>query len=480
MARRKRPYIPKVKGCYECSQRRINCDGTRPSCSKCVSRGIACSGFDIKYRFRDGLPQAQRTVKRRTRNLSLLHSGSHPEITAELSQDISRFDFNDCEKNTQDLLAFEADPTESNDEAFDWTSPTNSPLVPHSPNPSGSVNTDFLHGLEVIQGLSQVMAPLVPNFCLGQSELRMEFLLTYFSNNIAPEMVVVDDANNGWRHLILPMAHTSEVMMSAVLAASAFHLSGRDASQTIADPHKLYGQAIQELQRRRDLTGCDRKAKQVVILAIVVLLVAVMINGCSDFPIIFQMLESALDAVGGEGGLLDGSEMAKFSLRQIRKLRVYAAPLLSQDAGLHAMIYRAEESFDCLHYYDRLHPKQSHMFKAIANIRQQAFNIYLDRVLSKDVGSVPAGAIDRFITSVQAFPEGTPGEHVLIWPVFIAASESSTLEHQQVFEEFLERQYHRNGFFNILRGLELLRKIWARSNSEDWPALLPEPQVFIM
>lgn len=132
-------------------------------------------------------------------------------------------------------------------------------------------------------------------------------------------MVVVDDANNGWRHLILPMAHTSEVMMSAVLAASAFHLSGRDASQTIADPHKLYGQAIHELQRRRDLTGCDRKAKQVVILAIVVLLVAVMINGCSDFPIIFQMLESALDAVGGEGGLLDGSEMAKFSLRQIRK-----------------------------------------------------------------------------------------------------------------------------------------------------------------
>ncbi|KAK7397533.1 hypothetical protein QQX98_013103 [Neonectria punicea] len=132
-------------------------------------------------------------------------------------------------------------------------------------------------------------------------------------------MVVVDDVNNGWRYLILPIARTEQVIMSAVLAASAFHLTGRDASQSVADPHRLYGRAIRELQQMRDLTGCNKRTKQVIILAIVVLLVAVMINGCSDFPIIFQMLESALDAVGGENGLLDGGEMASFSLRQIRK-----------------------------------------------------------------------------------------------------------------------------------------------------------------
>lgn len=39
-------------GCYECSQRRVNCDKAEPVCGKCQSRGIACSGYGIRYRFR--------------------------------------------------------------------------------------------------------------------------------------------------------------------------------------------------------------------------------------------------------------------------------------------------------------------------------------------------------------------------------------------------------------------------------------------
>lgn len=53
MPRRKRPHVPKVKGCYECSQRRINCDRTEPQCTKCTSKGIICSGFGVRYRFRE-------------------------------------------------------------------------------------------------------------------------------------------------------------------------------------------------------------------------------------------------------------------------------------------------------------------------------------------------------------------------------------------------------------------------------------------
>lgn len=43
-----------MTGCYECSQRRIDCDGTRPRCVKCSVRGIACSGFGLRYKFLDG------------------------------------------------------------------------------------------------------------------------------------------------------------------------------------------------------------------------------------------------------------------------------------------------------------------------------------------------------------------------------------------------------------------------------------------
>ncbi|KAI5458800.1 fungal-specific transcription factor domain-containing protein [Mariannaea sp. PMI_226] len=293
-------------------------------------------------------------------------------------------------------------------------------------------------------------------------------------------MVVMDDDHNGWRHLVLPMAWADDLIMNAVLSASAFHLASRGAGEHVVDPQKLYGRAIRELQQRRDLVECDHKTKQAVILTIVILLVAVMINGCSDFPIIFQMLESALKAVGGESKFLDGGETGNFFLRQIRKMRVYAAPLLSQDAGLHAIIYHGSDSFDCLHYYDQLHPTQSSTFKTIADLRQQAFDIYLDRVLAGGSSTASRGVLDRFIATVQSFTEGSLGENVLVWPVFIAALESCSLEHRAIFEQFLRRQHQRNGFGNILRALELLKTIWARKSNKDWPAILPEPQVFVM
>lgn len=47
-------------GCYQCSQRRIDCDGTKPSCAKCTTRGIACSGFGPRFRFLDGFSSRRR------------------------------------------------------------------------------------------------------------------------------------------------------------------------------------------------------------------------------------------------------------------------------------------------------------------------------------------------------------------------------------------------------------------------------------
>jgi hypothetical protein len=132
-------------------------------------------------------------------------------------------------------------------------------------------------------------------------------------------MVVIDGEYNGWRHLILPIALTDDLVMSAVLAASAFHISGNGDSHIIANPRALYAGALRKLQQRRELTGYGAETKQMVILAIVVLLVVVMINGSSDFPVMFRMLQSAIDAIGGENSLQQGGEVSQFSLRQIRK-----------------------------------------------------------------------------------------------------------------------------------------------------------------
>lgn len=140
----------------------------------------------------------------------------------------------------------------------------------------------------------------------------------------------------------------------------------------------------------------------------------------------------------------------------------------------------AQKSFDCLNYYHELHPEHTEALTLIANLKQQAYDIYLYRAFA--IGTAPSftDVIDEFKTSIEAFPEGSPGEHVLIWPSFIAASESISPEHREFFKGFLLRQYRRNGFLNILRALELLERIWARDKDDEWPALLPEPGVLIM
>lgn len=139
------------------------------------------------------------------------------------------------------------------------------------------------------------------------------------SNNIAPEMVVVDGCYNGWRHIVLPVAWYDDMIMDAVIAASAFHLASRISTVPSPTPHEMYFRAIRQLAKRRDLRYWDTETRRLVILAIVVLLVVAMVNGMSDFPVVYQMLQSALDAVGGEEALGAAGGLGSFLVRQVRK-----------------------------------------------------------------------------------------------------------------------------------------------------------------
>lgn len=118
--------------------------------------------------------------------------------------------------------------------------------------------------------------------------------------------------------MVLPIAHIDELVMNAVLAASAFHVSTRRASG-LQDATKIYTKAIRELQKKSTIDQYDPQTQHFIILSILVLLVSLMINGCSDFPIVFSMLQYALTAIGGDSRLMHG-ELAQFLLRQIYKL----------------------------------------------------------------------------------------------------------------------------------------------------------------
>ncbi|KAM0424306.1 hypothetical protein ACHAPT_010452 [Fusarium lateritium] len=145
-------------------------------------------------------------------------------------------------------------------------------------------------------------------------------LLLNYSDNIACEMIAIDGPHNGWRHLVLPIAESDELVMDAVLAVSLFHsprlLQDDLAIDQIKQDH--YARAIRGLQKRSQLRDCDRSNQQSILITILLLLTAVMVNGSSDFPILFGMLQSAIDVIGGEVKLGSG-DVAEFLVRQVHK-----------------------------------------------------------------------------------------------------------------------------------------------------------------
>lgn len=137
------------------------------------------------------------------------------------------------------------------------------------------------------------------------------------STYIASELVVVNDSTNGWRHLVLPIAHTDELVRQAVLSAATFHFS-TNVDDVSFDAAATYTNVVTKLRARQDLQNSDHAERQNVVLALLVLLSTMMVNGSEDFPAIYNLLESALTAIGGEKQLIT-NELGIFLDRQIRK-----------------------------------------------------------------------------------------------------------------------------------------------------------------
>lgn len=134
-------------------------------------------------------------------------------------------------------------------------------------------------------------------------------------------MQAIDGQHNGYRHLLLPIAHSSPLVLAPVLATAAFHMSRLETGESRPGPwsaSRLYNQALVELKNQQDLEGADASTRLQILLAILTLLVNVMVTGSEDFPIIFRLLKSALAAMGGEDGL-GSDELATFIVRQIHK-----------------------------------------------------------------------------------------------------------------------------------------------------------------
>ena len=137
------------------------------------------------------------------------------------------------------------------------------------------------------------------------------------SDRIASEMVTIDDYNNGWRYLVLQLAQSDTLLRDTVLAASAYHFSATVCQQQFQAEAIYYG-ALRKLRERQDINEQGIQSRQVVLLSLLILLTSTLVHVSTDFRKIWNLIEKALIASGGEQSLLDGP-LGLFLVRQIRK-----------------------------------------------------------------------------------------------------------------------------------------------------------------
>lgn len=113
-------------------------------------------------------------------------------------------------------------------------------------------------------------------------------------------------------------------------------------------------------------------------------------------------------------------------------------------------------------------------------LNKQACDIYVARALSGLNGPPLTGMVENFISTMDSYPTGCPGEHILVFATFLAAAESALSEHQEYFVNALQKHHQRNGFHNIPLAIDHLKRIWSKQDRKDWTQILPELQTFIV
>ncbi|CAG7916485.1 unnamed protein product [Penicillium olsonii] len=178
-----------AKDCPTCQRRRIKCDRGLPTCRKCGKRNLECPGYGLRLKWVQGVASRGNLRGRAVPSSSSLVEGR-----------VSR------------------EPTAANG---------HSRLAPHFP-PLFPTPTSEL-------GLSQ-----------GRP-VHVSRLLAWFNERVAHRLAWVPQ-QNAWRHMILPMAESSETVMSSILTIAANDLATEYAPTDLG--HGTFQQMSKNYQNR--------------------------------------------------------------------------------------------------------------------------------------------------------------------------------------------------------------------------------------
>ncbi|KAH7004349.1 hypothetical protein EDB82DRAFT_471109 [Fusarium venenatum] len=275
---------PKVRGCYQCSRRRIDCDRQEPECVKCATKGIKCSGLGLRYRFNDGIAARGKFVGK-----------TFPIVDIPVT------------KSPKQKQAISTITRHQRDDPF---------------RTSGyeKVNQSSLQTDEIVEDTAQTQdlvasshKPLSIDWGLDHIDPKSRFCLGYFSNNIAQLIAVINMGFNGYRDLILPRAETDPLVRKAVLLVVEQHLSLQNGTSISLDP-AAYGSLVRELISRSH--QCAPQDDDSALTALLLLHIREMISGSDNFRFIYGSLRVVVNALAAR------SEDRRTDLRTFLQLQI--------------------------------------------------------------------------------------------------------------------------------------------------------------
>ncbi|KAL2064372.1 hypothetical protein VTL71DRAFT_4866 [Oculimacula yallundae] len=483
--------LAKIKGCYQCSQRRIDCDRTVPKCLKCKKKGVECTGLGLRYRFNPGVAARGRYMGKELpvppeHDIAAVRSRAPVQLPfiawntdGEKPAGSKHFGSHQRSESTSKAsINLEQTCSDTHKRAHDEELETSTVLITTEDQIlplATEQNPLFINTKCIFPGTNLALwnRDFIPHsFETHDHVTRM--LFANFSETVAKSMVIFDDQSNEFRMLLLPMAATSDLVRNAVFAASAYQLASKNSSFA-AEALRYQTAAINSLTQHPDVAKSER---EVVLAAVTILLVSEIVSGGSgQFQVLYKMLKHCI-SIETSASATESNSLMSFLRDHLETVEFLIQPFLSEKTAVWNHNSQLLGQLKFLENAVVQHPGRMGTIRLLGQAFFHASEIYLNRAIHNISRAETISNVEELKVTVDQLPVDGPGEHILVWVYFIGAAESSTRSQQDFFRSRLQRLYSTTGFSNIISSLRILDHIWANSETK-WTQLILD-QAFIM
>ncbi|KAJ6028117.1 hypothetical protein N7540_003693 [Penicillium herquei] len=465
----------KIKGCFQCSKRRIICDRAEPTCHKCQKKGIECSGLG-RIRFSNGVAQ-----RGRFKGCNIPVVENSPELAVASQNDVQ------TQPSRKIRWKNEAPDRRRKKRTADSITRQDPSNFHQSPQVQEGlkINQD-IHGAEQEPGNSVLRGELIQEHSVPITSSRpicnkftgalrpwipllnpqSRMLMSHFAEHVAPFMVVLD-ISNGYRDVLLPLACQDPVVQRAIGIVAAQHLT---LSQPYFRRFAEEGRAAVISRLRRDsFQGSPGQVFNMSTWAtLITLLVGETITGSSEYVYLLQTLMYLVQSIDQT----QPSTAHNFLTKQSHMFQYLGQPLLGEEKGVEALTLPLERYLDWTYYNLPEDSEHNHLLGLSRIAFIKASQIYLGRVGSDRDQFELLESLRK--TVVRISPEQS-GSHALVWVCFIAAADSTDPEHRQFFMDRMCKIFEQTKFNNIVAGIQSLPTIWSLQGSgRKWTRYLTQ------